>query len=301
MKRMLTFPGQGPQFPGMLQNLPDGDAILAQASAVLGEEAAQLDTADALKHTRAVQLSLLIAGVAHARALQQQGLQPEMTCGLSIGAYPAAVVAGALDFEDALRLVSLRGNLMEEAYPHGYGLTAIVGLPLNALEPLLGDDTWIANINAELQLVIAGSDAAMKTVAEKARAKGARRACRLAVSVPSHCALLAEPAEKLVAAFNSVTLSRPRCAYLSGSSARVLWEPEQIADDLARNMARTVRWYDAMVAANERDVRLAIEMPPGAVLTGLTRQAFREGEAISLEQGGSSLALALATRHQNPQ
>lgn len=300
MKRLLTFPGQGPQHPGMLQNLPNGHTILAEASDALGEDAALLDTADALKHTRAVQLALLITGVAHARHLQQQGFLPEMTCGLSIGAYPAAVIAGALAFDDALRLVSLRGTLMEEAYPHGYGLTAIIGLSLTQLEPLLGDDTWIANINAEYQLVIAGSDTAMRSVAEKALAQGAQRACRLAVSVPSHCALLQAPAAKLAEAFNGVALSRPRCAYLSGSSARVLWQPEQIADDLAWNMARTVRWHDAMVAANEREVRLAIEMPPGAVLTGLTRQAFSEGEAQSLEQGGQDLALALAMRHQNP-
>lgn len=301
MKILMTFPGQGPQRAGMLQQLPAGEEILRQASDALGEQAAALDSTEALRHTRAVQLSLLIAGVAHARALQDRGLFPDMTCGLSIGAYPAAVIAGALAFEDALRLVSLRGELMEQAYPHGYGLTAIIGLTLNQLEPLLDEQSWIANINAEQQLVIAGSDAAMQRVAEKALAAGAQKIHRLAVSVPSHCELLAGPAEKLAEAFKGVTLSRPRCAYLSGSSGRVLWQPEQIADDLAFNMSRTVRWHEAMIAANEREVRLAIEMPPGVVLTGLTRQAFSEGEALSLEQGGIDLALTLAKRLRSQQ
>ncbi|WP_428944194.1 malonate decarboxylase subunit epsilon [Pantoea sp. FN060301] len=296
MKILLTFPGQGPQRPGMLQQLPAGDAILAQASEVLGEKAGELDSETALQHTRAVQLCLLIAGVAHARDLLAKGLEPDMTCGLSIGAFPAAVVAGALSFEAALKLVALRGDLMEQAYPHGYGLTAIVGLTQRELETLLVEESWIANLNAERQLVIAGSEAAMEAVGKRAMAAGAQKVHRLAVSVPSHCALLAEPASKLAEAFNTVTLTRPRYAYLSGSSGRVLWQPEQIADDLAQNMSRTVRWHEAMIAANERDVQLAIEMPPGSVLTGLTRQAFVSGEMLSLEQGGSELALTLAKR-----
>lgn len=108
--------------------------------------------------------------------------------------------------------------------------------------------------------------------------------------------LLAEPAKKLAAAFESVTLSRPRCAYLSGSTGRVLWQPEKIADDLAMNMARTVRWQEAVISANEREARLAIEMPPGGILTCLTRQAAWEGESISLERSGVDVAVHLAGR-----
>jgi len=296
MKILFSFPGQGAQRPGMLHALPDGDALLNEASEVLAEDVRLLDSAEALEHTRAVQLCLLIAGVAAAHALQRQGVMPDMTAGLSIGAYPAAVTAGALDFSDALRLVSLRGTLMEQAYPQGYGLTAIVGFSEQQLRPLLGDDCWLANINGPQQLVIAGSNEAMARVAAAVRADGARCARRLAVSVPSHCALLDKPARELEKAFSGVTLHPPRCAYLSGSSARVLWQPEKIADDLALNMARTVNWYEAMVAANEREVRLAIEMPPGRVLTGLTRPAFGEGEAISLEQSGEALVCRLAAR-----
>ena len=295
MKILFTFPGQGTQHEGMLQNLPGTE--LAQARDVLGAEVDTLDSSEALKHTRAVQLSLLIAGVAWARELERRGVAPDLVSGLSIGAYPAAVVAGALDFADALTLVALRGDLMEQAYPHGYGLTAIMGLTLAQVESLVaGSGTYIANLNAETQIVIAGPDDAMADVAKRAMAKGASKAPRLAVSVPSHCELLARPAQKLVEAFSHVTLSRPRYAYLSGSTGRVLWQPERIADDLAMNMARTVRWQEAVISANEREARLAIEMPPGGILTCLTRQAAWEGESISLERSGVDVAVHLAKR-----
>ncbi|AYY73785.1 malonate decarboxylase subunit epsilon [Citrobacter sp. CK184] len=295
MKILFTFPGQGTQHAGMLQNLPGTELALARE--VLGAEANTLDTPDALQHTRAVQLALLIAGVAWARELERRGVAPDIVSGLSIGAYPAAVIAGALEFTDALTLVALRGDLMEQAYPHGYGLTAIMGLTLPQVESLVaGSGTFIANLNAETQIVIAGSDEAMADVAKRALDKGASKAHRLAVSVPSHCALLAEPAQRLVEAFRHVTLSRPRCAYLSGSTGRVLWQPERIADDLAMNMARTVRWQDAAISANEREARLAIEMPPGGVLTCLTRQAEWEGESVSLERSGVDVAVHLAKR-----
>ncbi|HAT7524077.1 malonate decarboxylase subunit epsilon [Citrobacter koseri] len=295
MKILFTFPGQGTQHAGMLQNLPGTELALARE--VLGAETNTLDTPDALQHTRAVQLALLIAGVAWARELERRGVAPDIVSGLSIGAYPAAVIAGALEFTDALTLVALRGDLMEQAYPHGYGLTAIMGLTLPQVESLVaGSGTFIANLNAETQIVIAGSDEAMADVAKRALDKGASKAHRLAVSVPSHCALLAEPAQRLVEAFRHVTLSRPRCAYLSGSTGRVLWQPERIADDLAMNMARTVRWQDAAISANEREARLAIEMPPGGVLTCLTRQAEWEGESVSLERSGVDVAVHLAKR-----
>lgn len=297
MKILFTFPGQGTQRPGMLQNLPERDAIMAQVRSVLGDETDLLDTHSALRHTRAVQLCLLIAGVAWARDLERNGVEPDMVSGLSIGAFPAAVIAGVLSFEDALELVALRGDLMEQAYPEGYGLTAIVGLLLGQVEALVeGSGTYIANINAEQQIVIAGREEDMAQVAQKALAKGAQKARQLAVSVPSHCTLLNEPAQKLKQAFDGVSVNRPRRAYLSGSTGRVLWQPEQIAEDLALNMARTVRWRDAMVAANERDVRLAIEMPPGSVLSGLTRQAFREGLTVCREQNSVAVISRLAER-----
>jgi malonate decarboxylase epsilon subunit len=289
---LLVFPGQGAQQPGMLHRLPQDaviDACLREASEVLGEDVLRLDSAQALASTRGVQLCLLIAGVAGSRLLLQQAPAPDYVAGLSIGAYPAAVVAGALAFSDALHLVSLRGELMQRAYPRGYGMTAIIGLDLATVEALLAQvhseqtPVYLANINADNQLVIAGSDAAMKALAELARGRGAGLAKRLAVSVPSHCPLLEQPAEVLAQAFARVPLQAPTLGYLSGSRARPIRTAEQLRDDLAYNMCRVVDWRGTVQSAYERGVRLHIELPPGAVLTGLARRVFEQGTAIAFD------------------
>ncbi|OHW41874.1 malonate decarboxylase subunit epsilon [Pseudomonas sp. 06C 126] len=282
MSSLLVFPGQGAQRPGMLQQLPA--SVLDEASEALAQDVRQLDSAQALASTRAVQLCLLIAGVAHARQLQHT---PDYVAGLSIGAYPAAVIAGALGFADALRLVSLRGELMQRAYPQGYGMTALIGLELSTVENVLaevqGPDSpvYLANINADNQCVIAGSDAAMQRVAD--RVKGQVVAKRLAVSVPSHCALLDTPAQTLAEAFAKVALKAPAISYLSSTRARPIRDPAQLRDDLAFNMCRIVDWRGTVQSAYERGVRLQIELPPGAVLTGLARRVFEQGTVIAFE------------------
>jgi len=281
---LLVFPGQGAQQPGMLARLPR--ETLNEASDLLGEDVTQLDSAEALQSTRAVQLCLLIAGVAASRQL---AMAPDYVAGLSIGAYPAAVVAGALGFSDALHLVSLRGELMQQAYPQGYGMTAIIGLDLATVEGLLARvhcvemPVYLANINADNQVVIAGSDAAMRAVAELAKGCGAGLAKRLAVSVPSHCPLLEAPAQRLAEAFAKVPLQTPKIGYLSGSRARPLIKPEALRDDLAFNMCRIVDWRGTVQSAYERGVRLQIELPPGAVLTGLARRVFEQGTVIAFD------------------
>lgn len=173
MSSFWAFPGQGAQQPGMLHGLPEHPLVtqcLAEASSVLNEDVLTLDTAAALQSTRAVQLCLLIAGVACARVLMADGNGPDMVAGLSIGAYPAAVIAGALDFSDAVRLVALRGELMQSAYPQGYGMTALIGLDQSTVESLIArihsveSPVYLANINADNQFVIAGRDEAMAAV-----------------------------------------------------------------------------------------------------------------------------------------
>jgi len=281
---LLVFPGQGAQQPGMLARLPG--ETLNEASDWLGDDVTQLDYTEALRSTRAVQLCLLIAGVAASRQL---AMAPDYVAGLSIGAYPAAVVAGALGFSDALHLVSLRGELMHQAYPQGYGMTAIIGLELALVEDLLAQvhsadaPVYLANINADNQVVIAGCDAAMKAVAELAKGCGAGLAKRLAVSVPSHCPLLEVPAQQLAEAFAKVPLQTPKVGYLSGSRARPLIKPEALRDDLAFNMCRIVDWRGTVQSAYERGVRLQIELPPGAVLTGLARRVFEQGTVIAFD------------------
>ncbi|HHW1575688.1 TPA: malonate decarboxylase subunit epsilon [Pseudomonas aeruginosa] len=283
MSVLFAYPGQGAQRPGMLAALPDEPpvrACLERAADCLGQAPAELESAEALRGTRAVQLCLLIAGVAASRLLETRGHRPGLVAGLSIGAYPAAVVAGALDFDDALRLVALRGELMQAAWPEGYGMSAILGLEQAQLEALIlavrreHPPLYLANVNAERQLVVAGSEAALAALAERARAAGASAAKRLAVSVPSHCALLDEPAARLAEAFAGIRLHRPRVPYLSSSRARLVAEPAALADDLAGNMARRVEWLATLRSAYERGARLHLELPPGRVLSGLARPLF---------------------------
>lgn len=306
MNRLLfTFPGQGAQIPGMLHSLLQTipcQCWLEQASETLGEDIMALDTAESLKRTRAVQLCILIAGVACADYLIQEKMVPDFASGLSIGAFPAAVISGALDFADALRIVSLRGELMENAYPHGYGLSAISGLIEKDVQSLINainhpdNPVYLANYNAADQFVIAGTEDAMIQVLEGARKKGATKTDRLAVAVPSHCPLLTEAARKLFEMISTITFKRPSIAYLSGSTGRMLWQPDRIADDLAYNMARPLYWANTMTAAYERGVRLAVEMPPGSVLTGLAKRVMTDGEAISVQQEGLTTVLQLGKR-----
>lgn len=300
MSSLFAFPGQGAQKPGMLHRLPQEPEVLdclEQASEVLGHNVLDLDSEDALASTRAVQLCLLIAGVAAARLLMRGGQAPEYVAGLSIGAYAAAVAAGALDYRDAVRLVELRGELMQNAYPQGFGMTAILGLDLTSVERLLGEvhdkSVHLANINADNQIVIAGADDAMAAVAARAKALGASCARRLAVSVPSHNALLDAPAARLAEAFSRVELRAPRIRYLSSTTARPIAVPERLRDDLAFNMCRVVDWHGTLRTAYERGVRLHIELPPGSVLTGLARRVFEQGTLIAFDGARLDTLIAL--------
>ncbi len=292
MSSLFAFPGQGAQKPGMLHRLPQEPEVrdcLEHAGEALGESALDLDSDNALVSTRAVQLCLLISGIAGARLLMRGGRAPDYVAGLSIGAYAAAVVAGALDYRDAVRLVALRGELMQNAYPQGFGMTAIIGLDLGTVERLLGEvhgeqyPVHLANINADNQIVIAGADSAMAAVAQRAKALGASYAKRLAVSVPSHSALLDTPAAQLAEAFASVELRAPRIRYLSSTTARPIADPARLSDDLAFNMCRVVDWHGTLRTAYERGVRLHIEMPPGPVLTGLARRVFEQGTLVAFD------------------
>jgi malonate decarboxylase epsilon subunit len=287
---LFTFPGQGAQQPGMLHALPahpETRRTLDEAGQVLGRDVLALDTDAALRSTVAVQLGLLLAGVAMARVLAAHGARPQMVAGLSIGAYPAAVTAGVLDFPDAVRLVALRARLMEEAYPEGYGMTAVAGLLQGELEPLIAQvhraarPVYLANLNAPRQLVISGAEEAMAAVGALALEAGAQKVQRLAVSVPSHCELYADQAQEMAQAFGKVALRRPQAVFISSSAARALFDPVRIGQDLAANLACPVRWYDTVRHAWERGARTAIEMPSGAVLTRLTQPVFEDGVALA--------------------
>jgi malonate decarboxylase epsilon subunit len=302
----FLYPGQGTQQPDMLDRLPDHRVVattLNEASQVLGDDVRLLDSPQALQATRAVQLCLLVSGVACSRLLVAQGAVPDLTLGLSIGAYAAAVTAGVLDFADALRLVSLRGHLMETAFPRGYGMAALIGLDLARVEDLVGQAAtadqplFVANINSPDQIVVAGHEGALTRVIALAMRARARRAERVAISVPSHCPLLDDAAVRLSEAFKGVVLQRSAIGYLSANAARLIADPAKIADDLAHNMARQVHWHDSATLAYERGMRLAVEMAPGSVLTSLTRGVMNHGgDCLALVDARIDTIVALCRR-----
>ena len=291
MSTMWVYPGQGAQKVNMLHDLPEHPLVrhyLERASVALQCDVLTLDQPEALRSTEAVQLCLYLAGYISSSILLDEQVQPEYVAGLSIGAWTAAAVAGVYSFEQGLQLVSLRGRLMQEAYPSGYGMTAIMNADKSQVTRWVAEvyqqigKVYLANINTANQIVISGLEQAMQQVVDIAKNQGAT-AKKLNVSVPSHCELLDEQAEQLVQAMEKIPLNSAKFKYLSGTSARLIHASEQIKHDLIFNMCRTIDWESTVQAAWERGVRLQIEVLPGSVLTGLARKVFKEGSVLSFQ------------------
>ncbi len=301
----FLFPGQGSQSAGLLHHLPQHSEVartIHEASDVLGLDLDRLDNAEALRSTAAVQTALLIAGVATARALMAEQVHPAAVAGMSIGAFGAAVACGTLSFADALPLVRLRGELMETAFPSGFGLAAIEGLNEIRMEGIVERTrtpelpVYISNINAPRQIVVAGSDSALDAVIAQARQQGARRAERLAVSVPSHCPLLQPVADRLAQAMARLTLRTPSMPYVSNRGGRALHDAEDIRQDLATSVAHPVRWYNALEVLQELGANVFIEMAPGHVSTHLVAELFPGVSAVSIADQGLRYATVVAAR-----
>ncbi|MES1925624.1 acyltransferase domain-containing protein [Salinisphaera sp. T31B1] len=302
---VFTFAGQGAQRPGMLADLPDSDTVrqtLAEADDTLDLPMAGLDEARRLADTRHVQIALTVLGVASARHLIADGAVVDAVMGLSIGAWPAAVIAGALAFDDALRLVAERGRLMSCAYPKDYGMAAVIGLGEAHVRSLVDEvhsdrtPVYVGNVNGDEQIVVAGHLTALTRIAELAERAGAVRTQRLDVAVPSHCALLEAPAAELDRAAAGVAFEPPELAYFSANARRRLWHKEAVRDDLIFNMARTVYWAASARIVHESGFKLAVEMPPGRVLTRLHPREDEVGEAVAVVDAGWHNAAALTRR-----
>jgi malonate decarboxylase epsilon subunit len=302
----LLFPGQGSQTPGMLHRLPDHPAVrqtLEEVSAELGYDVLTLDTPNALRSTVPVQLALLTAGVAAARALESEGVIPEAVAGISVGAFGAAVHAQVLSLADAIRLVKQRAELMEQNSPAGYGLTAIVGLSEDQVAALIreadtpDDPTYIANVNSAEQTVISGSLTGMEKVSSAALQAGARKVERLDVAVLSHSPLQQPIADVLAQSLKTIPLQPPRMVYVGNVKGRALRSAEDIARDLANNIAHGVRWYETTIVLQELGCTLCIETPPGHVLTNLAKQSIPEVKSIALGESSLSYVIQQASRH----
>nr|WP_086940772.1 ACP S-malonyltransferase [Thaumasiovibrio occultus] len=296
-KFAIVFPGQGSQAVGMLADLADKYPVVtetfAEASDVLGYDLwalVQNGPAEDLNQTHRTQPALLTASYAIWRVWQQEGgAQPELVAGHSLGEYSALVCAGVISFKDAVKLVELRGRLMQEAVPAGVGaMSAIIGLDNDAIakaceEAAQGEVVSPVNFNSPGQVVIAGHKAAVERAGELCKAAGAKRALPLPVSVPSHCALMKPAAEKLEAALAAIEFSAPALPVINNADVALETTPEAIKAALVKQLYGPVRWTESVEKMAEMGVENLIEMGPGKVLTGLTKRIIKtlSGSAVN--------------------
>lgn len=303
----IVFPGQGSQAVGMLAELaaqyPQVEATFSEASAALGYDLWQLvqqGPAEELNKTWQTQPALLAASVAIYRVWQAEGgQQPALMAGHSLGEYSALVCAGVLDFADAIRLVELRGKLMQDAVPAGTGaMQAIIGLDDAAIrqaceESAQGQVVSPVNFNSPGQVVIAGNKEAVERAGAACKAAGAKRALPLPVSVPSHCALMKPAADKLAEALQALTFNTPAVPVVNNVDVKCEQSPEAIRDALVRQLYSPVRWTESVEFMASQGVSQLVEAGPGKVLTGLTKRISDALTAVAINDP-ASLTAALA-------
>ncbi len=292
----VIFPGQGSQAIGMLAELGEHHpmvlATFKEASDVLGYDLwalIQQGTDAELNQTHRTQPALLTASVAIWRLwLEKGGKMPAFMAGHSLGEYSALVCAGVIDFKDAVKLVELRGQFMQEAVPAGIGaMSAIIGLDddsiLAACEKAAeGQVVAPVNFNSPGQVVIAGNKEAVERANVLCKAAGAKRALPLPVSVPSHCALMKPAAEKLAKVLDDIVFSTPSIPVINNVDVALETESEAIKQALIRQLYSPVRWVECVEKMAAQDTKVLIEMGPNKVLTGLTKRIDRHLEAIAI-------------------
>ena len=256
------------------------ERIFLDAARTLGYDPRAFDDETAYRSTVHVQIGLFLCGAICATELEACGVRPALVAGHSVGAYAAAFAARAIALEPALRGVELRARTMERLFPQGYGMGVCAGLASQQVRELVvraqarGAQLYLANVNAETQCVISGADDALDEALQQCASFGARRAERLPVAVPSHCALLAPVAAALHAYYDGARVEAPACTYVSSMTGRVMRSGDEIRDDLCEGVAREVRWIDAARLIGELGVTMVIESVPGRVLTDLFEPSF---------------------------
>ena len=306
----FLFPGQGSQSLGMLSELaaafPQVQATFDEASAILDFDLwalVQSGSKEELDRTENTQPAMLAAGVAVWRCWREQGgAMPSVMAGHSLGEYSALACAGALSFEDAVRLVRERGRLMQQAVPAGAGaMAALLGLDDDAVAALCreqagGQVLEPVNFNAPGQVVIAGERDAVQRAVDASRQAGAKRAVLLPVSVPSHCALMKDAAVELATALDRTEIHVPSIPVIHNVSVDSAESPALIRDYLARQLYSPVRWVETIRSIADRGVQLAIEAGPGKVLTGLSKRIDKRLTTLALfDPEGWTKALEAST------
>ncbi len=292
----MVFPGQGSQTVGMLAELAEQYPIVtetfAQASDVLGYslwDLVQNGPEEELNKTWKTQPALLAASVAVWRVWQEkQGKMPQMMAGHSLGEYSALVCAGVIDFAAAIKLVELRGQLMQEAVPAGTGaMYAIIGLDNDAIakaceEAAQGQVVSPVNFNSPGQVVIAGNKEAVERAGVLCKEAGAKRALPLAVSMPSHCALMKPAADKLAIALQEIEFKQPEIQVVNNVDVKAQTDANAIRDALVRQLYNPVRWTETVELIAEKGITQLLEIGPGKVLTGLTKRISKEMNAAAV-------------------
>nr|WP_278987613.1 ACP S-malonyltransferase [Plesiomonas shigelloides] len=300
----MVFPGQGSQSVGMLadlaQQFPIVEQTFAEASAVLGYDLwalVQQGPAEELNKTWQTQPALLTASVAIWRVWQEKnGAMPVVMAGHSLGEYSALVCAGVMDFKDAVRLVELRGKLMQEAVPEGTGaMAAIIGLDNDSIakacaESAEGQVVAPVNFNSPGQVVIAGNKEAVERAGAACKAAGAKRALPLPVSVPSHCGLMKPAADKLAVALQEITFNAPRIPVINNVDVAAESDADAIRSALVRQLYSPVRWTETVESMSAQGVAHLQEMGPGKVLTGLTKRIVDSMTAVAVNDVASLTA-----------
>ncbi|MUK40881.1 ACP S-malonyltransferase [Aliivibrio fischeri] len=297
----IVFPGQGSQAVGMLAELGEQHEVVtqtfAEASDALGYDLwslVQNGPAEDLNQTFRTQPALLATSVALWRVWQEQGLaQPSVLAGHSLGEYSALVCAGVIDFKEAIKLVELRGQLMQEVVPAGVGaMYAIIGLDNESIakaceEAAQGEVVSPVNFNSPGQVVIAGNKDAVERAGVLCKEAGAKRALPLPVSVPSHCALMKPAADKLAVALENIEFNTPTLPVINNVDVIAETDPAKIKDALVRQLYGPVRWTEVVEKMAEQGVETLYEVGPGKVLTGLTKRIVKSLSAAAVNDAAS--------------
>jgi len=294
MSFAAVFPGQGSQSIGMLGELgpahPEVQQTFAEASSVLGYDLwalSQQGPEERLNSTQQTQPALLAAGVAAWRAWKAAGgADPSAMAGHSLGEYTALVCGGALDFKAAIKLVEFRGIAMQEAVPAGQGaMAAIIGLDdavvrAACVEAAQGEVVEAVNFNAPGQVVISGNAAAVQRAGEACKARGAKRALPLPVSIPSHCALMKPAAERLAQRLAELDIKTPRIPVIHNVDVRAHSSADEIRAALKAQLHSPVRWVETVQKLAGDGSLKQVEFGPGKVLVGLAKRIDKSVECL---------------------
>jgi [acyl-carrier-protein] S-malonyltransferase len=292
----LLFPGQGSQSVGMLAELAGAYPTVTQTFDEASESLSfdlwrlvQEGPAEQLNQTHNTQPAMLAAGVAVWRIWQLEcGPAPVVMAGHSLGEYSALVCAGALGYADAIRLVADRGRFMQEAVPEGDGgMAAILGLDDDRVRQVCAEAAEsevveAVNYNSPGQVVIAGSKAAVERACTLAKAAGAKRALPLAVSVPSHCALMKPAADRLRERLAMITMHAPQIPVLHNVNVEEISDPQGIRERLSQQLYSPVRWVETIQAISDRGIHSLVEAGPGKVLSGLNKRIDRKLTSLAV-------------------